>query len=304
MSARWALWTTVAVSVCAQQTAPQDHQELKPEVTFRSESRLVVLNVSVFDKQGNIVNGLPKTAFTVYENGQKQEIKVFRQEDVPVSLGLIIDTSASMADKRDRVASAALAMVKASNPEDEVFIINFNDQTILTQEFTSNIDQLAKSLHKIDSSGETAMRDALRLGIEHLHHRGTKDKKVLLVMTDGEDNSSMETLPHLIQAAHQNDAIIYGIGLLGGEQPESAERAKKQLTELTLATGGRAWFPNDVTEIAKITPEIAHEIRNQYIVGYTPTNQAADGSFRKIRVEVNSPDVTVRTRSGYYASRH
>ncbi len=286
-------------ALAAQSAAPA----VVPETTFRSDTRLVVLNVSVFDQQGKIVKDIPKSAFTVYENGQKQEIKVFRREDVPISLGLIIDNSASMTDKRERVASAALAMVKASNPDDEVFIINFNEAAVLTREFTNNIKDLENALRNINPTGETAMRDALLLGMEHLRHHGKKDKKVLLVVTDGEDNSSVETQGHLVQVAQQNDVIIYAIGLLGAEEPQSAARAKKQLDEMTLETGGRAWFPTDVNEIASITPEIAHEIRNQYVLAYTPTNEALDGSFRKIRVDVNVPAVTVHTRSGYYAPR-
>ena len=271
------------------------------QATFRTDSRLVVLNVSVFDQSGKVVRDLPKSVFTVYENGEKQTVSTFRQEDVPISLGLIIDTSASMTDKRDRVASAALAMVKASNPQDEVFIINFNESALLAKDFTSDTKDLETALHNLDVKGETAMRDALLLGIEHLRHHAHRDKKVLLVVTDGEDNSSMETQAHLVEVAQQNNVIIFAIGLLGAEEPASAARAKKQLVELTEQTGGRSWFPNDVAEIANITPQIAHEIRDQYILAYTPTNQATDGSFRKVRVEVNMPGAVVRTRSGYYA---
>jgi Ca-activated chloride channel homolog len=273
------------------------------DVTFRSDTRLVVLNVSVFDRDGKVVKDLGKSAFTVYENGEKQTVKDFRQDDVPISLGLIIDTSASMTDKRDRVASAALAMVKASNPEDEVFIINFNESVKLANDFTNNTKDLEKALRNLDAKGETAMRDALLLGNEHLRHRAHRDKKVLLVVTDGEDNSSAETQAHLVEDAQKNDVIIYAIGLLGAEEPESAARAKKQLTELTQQTGGQSWFPNDVAEIANITPEIAHEIRNQYVLAYTPTNLATDGSFRRVRVDVDLPGAVVRTRAGYYAPR-
>ena len=273
------------------------------EVTFRSDTRLVVLNVSVFDPNGKILRDLPQTAFTVYENDEKQTLSTFRQEDVPISLGLIIDNSASMTDKRDRVASAALALVKASNPNDEVFIINFNERAVLAKEFTNNIKDLESALRGLDAKGETAMRDALLLGIEHLRHSGHRDKKVVVVVTDGEDNSSVETQAHLVQVAQQNNVIIYAVGLLGAEEPQSAARAKKQLTELTEQTGGRAWYPNDVSEIANITPEIAHETRNQYVLAYTPTNLAADGSYRRIRVEVNIPGAVVRTRAGYYAPK-
>jgi len=263
----------------------------------------VVLNVSVFDQGGKIVRDLAKSAFTVYENGEKQTLNVFRQDDVPISLGLIIDTSASMTDKRDRVASAALAMVKASNPQDEVFIINFNQSAVLAKEFTNDIKDLEKALRNLEPKGETAMRDALLLGIEHLRNSAHRDKKALLVVTDGEDNSSVETQAHLVQVAQRNDVIIYAIGLLGAEEPASAARARKQLDELTQQTGGRSWFPNDVAEIANITPAIAHEIRNQYILAYTPMNLAADGSFRKIRVDVDVPGALVRTRAGYYAPK-
>ncbi|MGA2132686.1 MAG: VWA domain-containing protein [Bryobacteraceae bacterium] len=292
MRLRYVILTAVAVWALSAQDA-----------TFRTDSRLVVLNVSVFDPQGKVVRDLPKSAFTVYENGEKQNATTFRQEDVPISLGLIIDNSASMTDKRDRVASAALAMVKASNPADEVFIINFNERAVLARDFTNNIKDLENSLRKLDSKGETAMRDALLLGIEHLRHHGRRDKKVLLVVTDGEDNSSAETQQHLIEAAQSNGVIIYAIGLLSAEEAQSAARARKQLEELTEQTGGRSWFPSDVSDISNITPDIAHEIRNQYILAYTPSNLAADGSYRKVRVEVNIPGVVVRTRSGYYAPR-
>jgi len=273
------------------------------EATFRTGTRLVVLNVSVFDRAGGIVRDLGKSAFTVYEDGERQTLNVFRQDDVPISLGLIIDTSASMTDKRDRVASAALAMVKASNPQDEVFIVNFNESAVLAEEFTNKIQDLEEALRHLEPKGETAMRDALLLGIEHLRTGAHRDKKVLLVVTDGEDNSSTGTQAHLVRVAQQNDVIIYAIGLLGAEEPASAARARKQLEELTGQTGGRSWFPRDVAQIANITPEIAHEIRNQYILGYTPVNAAADGSFRTIRVEVDVPGAVVRTRAGYYAPR-
>ncbi|MDR3699695.1 MAG: VWA domain-containing protein [Candidatus Sulfopaludibacter sp.] len=276
-------------------------QDQPPLTTFRSESDLVVLNVSVFDKDGKIIKGLPKSDFTVQENGENQEIKVFRQEDVPISLGLVIDDSASMKEKRDRVNSAALAMVRASNPQDEVFVLNFNEDAQLAQDFTSDVTRLESSLRVSHPSGQTAMRDALVVGLDHLRAHAKNDKKALLIVTDGEDNISIESQQRLVEAAQRLDVIIYAIGLLGAEQPASARRARESLEELTRATGGRAWFPADVSEVERITPEIAHEIRNQYIVGYTPTNTAQDGTYRKIQVQVNVPGATVRTRSGYYA---
>jgi VWFA-related protein len=261
----------------------------------------VLLNVSVFDQNYKVIRGLPESAFTVLENGVKQEISVFRQEDVPVSMGLIVDNSASMKDKRDRVISAALAMVKASNPDDEVFVVNFSDEPEVAQEFTSKIDVLEKGLRSVQTKGETSMRDAVLLGTQHLRSKAKRDKRVLVVITDGEDNASVASQQRLIEFAHQNNAIVYGIGLLGGEKPDAAARARQKLEELTSATGGRAWFPASVSEMDAITAEIAHEIRNQYVVGYAPTDATKDGKFRKVTVEVNVPGVIVRTRAGYYA---
>jgi Ca-activated chloride channel family protein len=284
--------------MAAAQTGPP---EKVPEATFRVGMDLVQLNISVFDASGKIIKGLPQSAFTVYENNVKQEVSVFRQEDVPVSLGLLIDSSASMGNKKDRVASAALAMVKASNPDDEVFTINFNEEADIAQDFTSDANLLEKSLRNLRPKGETAMRDAVLLGIDHLRMKAKRDKKVLVIITDGEDNSSISTQQRVIEASHQSNTIVYAIGLLGEERPDSAARAKAQLEALTLATGGRSWFLADVNAIAAVTPEIAHEIRNQYVIGYTSSDPTKDGKFRSIRVEVNVPGATVRTRSGYYA---
>jgi len=180
--------------------------------------------------------------------------------------------------------------------------MNFNEEASLEKDYTNNIKELEEALKTINSRGGTAMRDALRMGIEHLRHGGKKEKKILLVVSDGEDNSSVETLDHVIQSAEQNGVIIYGIGLLSDDEPREAERAKKALDAITFATGGQVWYPQELAEVDEIAREVAHEIRNQYILGYTSSNQAQDGSFRKIRVAVNAPQpVTVRTRAGYYA---
>jgi VWFA-related protein len=273
------------------------------QTIFRTQTRLVVLHATAEDKEGHLMMELPKSAFQIFENGVRQEIKSFRREDVPVSLGLIIDSSASMTDKRDRVAAAALALVQSSNPEDEVFIVNFAETPSLDVDFTSDAKELKKGLARVDSHGETAMRDAIRTAIEHLKGRNKKDKKVLVVVTDGNDNSSLASLESVMRAAQQNEVLIYSVGLLGDETPREAERAKRALDALAHATGGQVYYPKDVGEIDQIAPQIAHEIRNQYIVTYSPAVQEMDGSFRQIRVLVDSPGVaTVRTRSGYYAT--
>ena len=290
------LWTLAATTV-----AQDADRQRVPEATFRAGTDLVALNVSAFDDRGQIINGLPKAAFRVLENGVQQDISVFRQEDVPVSLGLIIDVSGSMERKRERVVSSTLAMIQASNPEDEVCAIYFNESADLVQDFTSDIGLLARTLRNIHPQGGTAMRDAVLLGIDHLRGHARLDKRVLVVITDGEDNASLASQQRLVEAARRSNVIVYAIGLLGQEIPRSAVAARRSLEELTLETGGRSWFPYDVNEIATITPEIAHEIRNQYIVGYKPADPTKDGKWRAITVEVNVPGATVRTRPGYYA---
>lgn len=272
--------------------------------TFSSDTRLVILPVTVQDKSGHLVTNLPQSAFQVYENGTLQPLKTFKREDVPVSLGIIVDNSGSMRDKRQKVEAAALALVKESNPEDEVFIVNFNDEAFLDQDFTSNIKDMQQGLTKIDSRGGTAMRDALRMSIDHVKEKGKKDKKVILVVTDGNDNASIISLENLVRAAQQSEVILYAIGLLSDEERREANRAKRALNALTEATGGQVYYPKEVSEVDHIAHQVAHDIRNQYTLGYSPINAALDGTYRQIKVLANngSTKLNVRTRSGYYAT--
>jgi Ca-activated chloride channel family protein len=272
------------------------------EAVFTSDTNLVVLYASVLDKSGKLITNLPQSAFKVYENGVEQPIKIFRREDVPVSMGIIIDNSGSMRDKRAKVAAASLALVKASNPDDEVFIVNFNDEPYLDQPFTNNTKKLEEALDRLDSRGGTAMRDAISLSIDYAKEKAKREKKVLVVVTDGNDNTSVVTLEQLVQKAQRSEVLIYAVGLLSEEEPRDARQAKKALKLLTGNSGGLDYYPKDVAEIDKITPQIAHEIRSQYVLAYLPTNTAMDGTFRKINVVLNGYRGTVRTRNGYYAN--
>jgi Ca-activated chloride channel family protein len=193
--------------------------------------------------------------------------------------------------------------VKASNPQDEVFIVNFNDEAYLDVDFTSEMKKLEDGVARIDSRGGTAMRDAIDLSMEHLKAKGKRDKKVIVVVTDGNDNASEITLEKLTQKAQQREVIIYAIGLLNEEEKREAKRAKRALDSLALATGGVSYYPRDVDDIGQFTLKVAHDIRNQYILAYSPVNQALDGSYRQIKVMVNGANrPTVRTRTGYYAT--
>ncbi|HZT32511.1 MAG TPA: VWA domain-containing protein [Bryobacteraceae bacterium] len=270
---------------------------------FRTDTKLVVLHATVVDKNGHLLTNLPQSAFKVYENDVQQQIKTFKREDVPVSMGLIIDNSGSMRDKRAKVESAALALVKDSNPQDEVFIVNFNDEAFLDKDFTNSIKELEEGLARIDSRGGTAMRDAIRMSIDHLKEKAKKDKKVLVVVTDGNDNSSLISLENLVKNAQQSGVLIYTVGLLSEEEHREAKRAKRALEALAEATGGQVYFPKEAADVDRIAHQVAHDIRNQYIITYTPSDQKLDGSFRQIRVVANGPGrPTVRTRTGYYAT--
>jgi VWFA-related protein len=274
---------------------------------FRADTRLVVCHTTVVDKSGHLVTNLSQDAFTVMENGVPQSVKVFRREDVPVSMGLIIDNSGSMRDKRTKVEAAALALVRDSNPDDEVFIVNFNDEAFLDnphgKDFTTNIKEMEEALTRIDSRGGTAMRDAIRMSIDHVKEKAHKDKKVLVVVTDGNDNSSVVSLENLVKASQQSEVLVYGVGLLGDEERREAQRAQRALKALAEATGGEVFFPKDVADVDKIAHQVARDIRNQYTIEYSPSNTAMDGTFRQIKISVKAPgNPSVRTRSGYYAT--
>lgn len=270
---------------------------------FVANTRLVELHASVVDKKGKLMTDLPRDDFKVYENGQPQVIKIFKREDVPVSLGIIIDDSGSMQSKRAGVEAAALAMVRASNPEDEVFVVNFNDDAYLDVPFTSDIHKMEQGLARIDSRGGTAMRDAINMSLDYMKAQAKRDKKVIVVITDGNDNASLVSLEKVVNRANQSGTLIYAIGLFSEDDRHEATKAKRALRELTGASGGVAYYPKELNEVSGLALEVARDIRNQYTIAYSPSLQDLDGSYRQIKVVCSAPGKpTVRTRSGYYAT--
>jgi Ca-activated chloride channel family protein len=273
---------------------------------IKVEVNLVVLHTTVLDDRQRFADGLKQENFRVFEDKVEQKLSVFKREDVPVSMGLVIDNSGSMREKRPRVNEAALTLVQASNPRDEAFVVNFNDDFYLDldKDFTSSIPELKEALERIDSRGSTALRDAIIGSLDHLK-KGSKDKKVLLVVTDGEDNASHNSLEKTLREIQKTDTVIYTIGLLGSEGKKEAKRAKKVLQEIAAASGGVAYFPENVEDVHSICEQVAHDIRNQYILAYYPTNANRDGTFRTVSVEVIPPrgrgKLVARTRNGYYA---
>ncbi len=285
------------------QNPPQPPAATPEEPTFSVGTRLVVLPVSVLDKSGKLVTDLPQKAFKVFENGVEQPIKIFRREDVPISLGIIIDNSGSMREKRQRVEAASLDLVRASNPQDEVFIVNFNDDPYLDVPFTNDIKKMEEGIARIDSRGGTAMRDAISESMDYMRKEGKRQKKVLLVITDGNDNASNVTLEKLVNRAQQNEILVYAIGLLNEEERREARLAKRALDAISRDSGGLAFYPKGASDVDEIALQVAHEIRNQYTIAYSPTVPQMDGSFRQIKVTVNGPGhPVVRTRTGYYAT--
>src|SRR5580658_9927808 len=219
---------------------------------FRADTRLVILPVSVADKSGKLVTDLPQKSFKVFENGVEQPIKIFNREDVPISLGIIVDNSGSMREKRHQVETASLDLVRASNPMDEVFIVNFNDEPYLDVELTSDIKKMEEGIARIDSRGGTAMRNAIDGAIDYVKKKGHRQKKVLLVITDGNDNASEISLEKLVTRAQQSEVVVYSIGLLNEEERREARLAKRALDELSHDSGGIAFYPKSAAEVDAI----------------------------------------------------
>jgi Ca-activated chloride channel family protein len=278
--------------------------ETEGRFVFRANVEEVRLHATVVDDRQRLITNLDKSAFTVYENGQPQQIKSFRHEDIPVALGIIIDNSGSMRDKRPAVNKAAINLVKSSNPDDEVFVVNFNDDYYLDQDYTDSVPKLQNALEHYETRGGTALYDAVLASNEHLMKAPKLEKKVLFIVTDGEDDASLNNLEQTIRKVQvENGPTIYAIAILD-DQGAHKRKAMRALREMAEATGGVAFFPSSLDEVDRISQQIAHDIRNQYTISYKPTNPQSHGGYRQVKVEAKARGfgkLQVRTRSGYYA---
>lgn len=273
---------------------------------------LVVNYTSVFDKAGRFLTGLKKNNFRLFEDGVEQQITFFSQEDVPVSIGILLDISGSMRTerKREQANKAAEAFILASNPKDEVFLIGFNDEVELLQDYTGDIDEVKDSLENSLPMGGTALYDAVYLGVQKAQ-TGKKPKKAVVVITDGEDRDSYYKVDELLAKVQESDVQVFCVGILEpiekkglfvGKTPQ--EKAQGVLTKISEETGGKSFFPDKVVDIHSIVSEIAGVLRNQYSIGYTSANTARDGSWRRVKIEVSAANVSkdhIRYRRGYYA---
>ena len=274
--------------------------------TLHEDAYEVRLNATVLDGSGKSILDLTKDAFHVYEDGVPQTINSFRHEDLPVSLGILIDSSGSMYDKRAAVTQAALDLVKLSNKEDEAFVVDFSWEAFIDQDFTGDITKLQQGLSYIKSSGGTAMYDALVASADYLSKNAKHPKQVLLIVTDGEDNASSASLEQSIRRIQDLDGpVIYCVGLLFGEDTDKREsrHARRVLEALAEQTGGAAYFPRSLRDVDEIAAEVARDIRTQYTISYHSTKPPTLGGYRQVHVEAKAKNygkLTVRTRSGYY----
>ena len=273
--------------------------------TLQENVNEVLLNCTVVDDKGNLVMDLKPSDFRVWEDGVPQTIASFQHQDLPVSMGILVDNSGSMTDKRSAVDAAALDLVRASNPEDTAFIVNFSDRAYLDQGFTSNISLLERGLSRFDSKGTTAIYDAVAASADELSKYAKQPKQVLLIITDGADNASRLTMQQAIRRVQGlAGPVVYSIGLLYSDQPEEASQAREALETLSNDTGGLAFFPSSLQDVGAIAQKVAQDIRNQYTVGYHSTKSPTLGGYRAVRVEARAPGygkLIVRTKKGYYA---
>jgi Ca-activated chloride channel family protein len=298
--------TSAPASPKPQTQGPQQPEENAPMedssiFVFKKDVEEVAVHATVVDDKNHMVMNLPKTAFTVLENGNPQPMTSFRQEDIPVSMCIVIDNSGSMREKRDKVNKAALNLVRSGNPQDEVCVVNFNDEYYLDQSFTNKLPLLKEALEKVEARGGTALYDAMVATSNEMKAHARLQKKVLFVVTDGEDNASSESLEQTVRNLQQeNGPTVYAIGLLSDER---TRRARRALETVAHATGGIAFMPKTLEEVDEISRTIAHDIRSQYTIGYKPTTPKSVGGYRTIQVEARAKGykkLIVRTRSGYY----
>jgi VWFA-related protein len=274
--------------------------------TLRADAYEVRLNATVLDSDGRSILTLGKDDFHVYEDGVQQTINSFRHEDLPVSLGILIDSSGSMYDKRAAVEQAALDLIKLSNKEDEAFVVDFSWEAFIDQDFTNDIDKLRQGLSYVKSSGGTAIYDALVASADYLAKNAKHPKQVLLVVTDGEDNASTATLEQTIRRIQDLDGpVIYSVGLLFGQDTDKREsrHAKRVLETLSEQTGGAAYFPRSLKDVDSIAAQVAQDIRTQYTIAYHSTKSPTLGGYRQVHVEAKVKTMgklSVRTRTGYY----
>ncbi len=279
--------------------------KVHPGSFIRMNVDLVLVPVTVTDPMNRLVTGLEKSDFQVYENSKEQAIRTFAAEDAPVSIGIIFDLSGSMTSKLLRAKEAILQFIKTANPQDEFFVIGFNDRPELIEDFTNSVVDIQARLATVRSGHRTALLDAIYYGVQKMRDAG-HERKALLVVSDGGDNRSRYTEGEVRSQVREADVEIYSIGIFDPYAPTPEERTGPQLlADISEITGGRLFRVEDIDELSDIAEKISTELRNQYVIGYRPQELTRDGKWRKVKVKVNPPPglppLTVYARTGYYA---
>ncbi len=290
------------------QPTPPPEQPVEVDGQVRVKTDLVSLTLTVTDLYGRYVSGLTKKAFSIVDNNEEQEITFFSDADAPVSVGVIFDVSGSMSgDKIAKARNALQRFINTSHPSDEYFLIAFNSRAQLLLDRTRDGDAVLRKLTLVEPRENTALYDAVYLGVERVT-RGSHQKRALLIISDGQDNSSRYNFGEVRRLMKESDVVTYAVGIMGGSDASSPLGMQGQafLDELTSVTGGKSFYPNTDVEMDEIFERIALELRHQYSIGYTPKDFAPDGKWRKVKVKVKPPRglprLTVRSREGYYAT--
>lgn len=288
----------------AEPDAPNDGQARRNS-TIRVETNLVLVPMTVTDGQNRLVTGLERENFYVYENNQPQTIRSFSTDDAPVTIGIIFDLSGSMTSKYARARKALSEFMRTSNPQDEFFVIAFNDRPAVVVDYTSNVDDVDARMVMLKPQARTALIDATYLGINKLKD-AKFERKALLIISDGGDNRSRYSEGELRRSVRESDVQIYSIGIFDQYAPTVEEKeGPALLTDICEMTGGRLFHVTDVNELGDIASRISAELRNEYVVGYRPTDLKKDGQWRKLKVRLNPPPglppLMVHNRQGYYA---
>jgi VWFA-related protein len=293
-----AIWGQANLEV---RTKPGEKAEPRAKANIRVDSTLVLIPVTVTDPLNRFVTGLEKENFKIFEDKAPQEISQFSSEDAPLSVGVVFDCSGSMGQKLDKSRQAVAQFFKLANPEDEFFLVQFNDSASLIQPFTSNLEEIQNKLAFTQSKGRTALLDAVYLAL-HEMKKARNPRKALLLISDGGDNSSRYTEPEIKNLVKEADVQIYAIGIY---EPASGMSGPALLTEIAEQTGGRQYQVDNLNELPDVAAKIGVELRNQYIIGYSPKNVARDGKYRKILVKLVQPHGMPLLRpfwkQGYYA---
>ena len=295
------------LAVAGQKPLPKATPPDDPAKPIAVRTDLVTLTLTVTDLYGRYVSGLSKNAFSVLDNNKEQEVTFFSDSDAPVSVGILFDVSGSMGgDKIKKARTALQRFVASSHPSDEYFLIGFNDRAELLLDRTRDSDAVLQKLQLVKPARNTALYDAVYLGLERVT-RGSHQKRALLIISDGQDNSSRYNFGEVRRLMKESDVVTYSIGILdGSDRGQLGMQGQAFLDELSSVSGGKSFYPSSAVEMDEIFERIALELRHQYSVGYTPSDFTPDGKWRKVRVKVKPPRgmprLTVRSREGYYAS--